>query len=78
MVFLQYISRTVYRYYTKFALLTLDIFTKRSAIFIEADFRDPKTLTNTDMRNPKTLTNGDMRDPKTITSMDMETITVIT
>jgi len=61
MTFMQYLSTTVYRYYTKLLLLSqVTGFTKRSAIFIEVDFRDPKTLTSVDLRDPKTLTEADM------------------
>ncbi len=79
MTFLQYLSRTVYRYYMKTVLLRIPVvFTKRAAVFLEVDFRNPKTLTNGDMRNPKTLTNADMRNPKTLTNADMELRTEIT
>lgn len=73
MVLMQYLSTTVYRYYTKKLVLKIvAAFTKRSAIIIRADFRNPKTLSNMDMRNPKTITKGDMRNPKTLTSSDMQ------
>ena len=73
MVFMQYLSTTVYRYYTKkFILKVVAAFTKRSAIFIRADFRNPKTLSSVDLRNPKSLSKIDMRNPKTITSADMK------
>jgi len=78
MTFLQYLSRTVYRYYMKTVLLRIPVvFTKRAAVFIDADFRNPKTLTSVDLRNPKTLTNSDMRNPKTLTNADMELRTEI-
>jgi len=61
MTFLQYISRTVYRYYIHLILNQVpSAFTRRSAIILEVDFRDPKTLTNVDLRDPKTLTEADM------------------
>lgn len=78
MVLAQYLSTTVYRYYGKQLILKITAaFTKRSAIFVTADFRNPKTLSNVDMRNPKTLTNANMRNPKTLTNADMEIRTVV-
>ena len=67
MTFLQYLSTTIYRYYIRKLYLAAAGIKLKSAIFIEADFRDPKTLSNVDFRNPKTLTNA-----------DFETITEIT
>ena len=71
MTFMQYLSTTVYRYYIK-QLVTkaAAAFTKRSAIFLEIDFRNPKTLTEIDFRDPKTLTKVDFRNPKTLTEVD--------
>ena len=78
MTFLQYISRTVYRYYTNLLLNFVPAaFTRRSAIILRADFRNPKTLSNMDLRNPKTLTKGDMRNPKTLTNADMQIRTAV-
>lgn len=61
MTLLQYLSRTVYRYYINLILNNVpSAFTRRSAIILEVDFRDPKTLTSVDLRDPKTLTETDM------------------
>ena len=60
MVLLQYLSTTVFRYYIKqLLIISAAPFSRRSAIFIEMNFRNPKTLTNMDLRNPKTLTSMD-------------------
>ena len=77
MTFMQYLSTTVYRYYLN-RLLSVAGIKKQSAIFIDADFRNPQTLTNSDFRNPKTLSDGDFRNPRTLTDGDFETITEIT
>lgn len=72
-----YLSTTVYRYYIKkFIIVAQQAFSRRSAIFIEVDFRNPKTLTEVDMRNPKTLSSVDLRNPKTLTEADMQIRTV--
>jgi len=50
MVLTQYLSTTVYRYYGKQIIQKITAaFTRRSAIILEVDFRDPKTLTEVDM-----------------------------
>jgi len=73
MTFLQYLSRTVYRYYINLILNQVpSAFTRRSALIIRADFRNPKTLSSIDLRNPKSLSKIDMRNPKTLTSADMK------
>ncbi len=54
------IFSTVYRYYIRnFVEVITPPFLVRSAIFLEADFRDPKTETAVQFRNPKTLTQSD-------------------
>ena len=58
MTLLQYLSLTVYRHYLQKLRLPFVIRTQ-SAIFLDVDFRNPKTLTNANFRNPKTLTNED-------------------
>lgn len=67
MTLLQYLSTTVYRHYIRKLYLAAAGIKLQSAIFINADFRNPQSLTNSDFRNPQTLT-----------SADFETITEIT
>jgi len=68
-------STTVWRYYQK--LRSLAPGSRQSAIIIEADFRNPKTISEVDFRNPKTITETSFRNPKTITEADFEGITAI-
>lgn len=79
MTFLQYISTTVYRYYTQLltAVRVVVPIQLQSAIFIDADFRNPKTLSDVDFRNPSTLTNAPFRNPKTLTDGDFTTVTEV-
>ena len=79
MTLMQYISTTVYRYYTKLytAISAAFPIQLQSAIFIDADFRNPKTLSDVDFRNPSTLTNAPFRNPKTLTDGDFTTITEV-
>lgn len=76
MTFMQYLSTTVYRYYLN-RLLTIAGIKTQSAIFVDGDFRNPRTLSDSDFRNPRTLSNADFRNPRTLTDGDFETITEI-
>jgi len=79
MTFMQYLSTTVYRYYTKFQqTLSPVLIQTQSAIKLTVDFRNPRTNTEVDLRNPRTLTSVDLRNPRTQTSIDFESIQVIT
>ena len=78
MVLMQYLSTTVYHYYSTLSQTIFAVIQKKSAIKLTADFRNPRTLTNSDFRNPRTLSNGDFRNPRTLTSVDFEAIEVIT
>ena len=54
------IFSTVYRYYMRnFIEVITPPDLVRSAIFLEADFRNPKTETQVQFRNPTTITTSD-------------------
>ena len=69
MTFMQYLSTTVYRYYFN-RLLTIVGIKTQAAIFLDVDFRDPRTLSSVDFRNPRTLSDADFRNPRTLTDGD--------
>jgi len=50
-------STTVWRYYQKLKRAAPG--GRQSAIIIEGDFRNPKTISQVDFRNPKTITEAD-------------------
>ena len=78
MTLLQYLFSTVYRHYIKrYILGVIAPIQTQSAIFIDADFRNPQTLTDSDFRNPQTLSNSDFRNPQTLTNVDFVTVTEI-
>jgi len=78
MTLLQYLYSTVYRHYIKrYILGVVAPIQLQSAIFIDADFRNPQTLSDIDFRNPQTLSDSDFRNPQTLTNVDFETITEI-
>ncbi len=69
MTFMQYLSTTVYRYYINQLInQATAIFTRRSAIQVQIDFRDPRTQTNGPFRDPRTGTGKNFRDPRTQTN----------
>jgi len=74
---MNYISTTVYRYYSRLLTAISGKIKTQSAIFLTVDFRNPQTLSDVDFRNPQTLTRGNFRNSKTLTNADFETVTEI-
>ena len=75
MTFMQYLSTTVYRYYIKrFVTIAEAVLNRKSAIMVQIDFRNPRTMTTKNFRNPRTQTQEDFRNPRTLTSENFLTI----
>lgn len=73
MTFMQYLSRTVYRYYiNQIVNKAQAIFFPNAGIMVQIDFRNPRTKSDVNFRNPRTKTQEDFRNPRTKTEENFE------
>jgi len=64
MVLMQYLSTTVYRYYTKLLVVGRSVFVKRAAIQLKLNFLNPRAGISNQFKNPRAGITVSFRNPR--------------
>ncbi len=78
MVLAQYLSTTVYRYYiNQFINAAAAIFTRRAAIQLKLNFKNPRAGVTMQFLNPRAGTKDDFKNPRAGVTVAFEPITEV-